>query len=104
MKYEFSTPEGFLLKSLAFSRTEKGAPLYWAYVQTEKPEYGTYCHFQGAQSLLSMDDAIEQATRDLRRSLEARARPSGINKAGLKIDLSQLKINLSSITKGEPNA
>lgn len=96
MRYEFELPPGFLLKGLHHFHTSKGADLWWAYVQTEKPEYGQYCHFQGAQGF-SLEEAVANAHKALVKSLEARRapRPTG---------LPQIKIDLSSILKGKSNA
>lgn len=97
MKYEITLPEGFLLKGLHhMGQTAKHADLWWAYVQTEKPEYGTYCHFQGGQGF-SLQNAVDVAHANLVKSLEARARsaPSIVPSISIKLDL-------SSILKGLP--
>lgn len=93
MKYSIEVPDGFLLKGLHLTRTDKGAELWWAYVQTAAPEYGKYCHFQGAQGF-SIEDAIAKAHRALVASLEARRTapaPKLADLGGLRIDLSKLR-------------
>lgn len=94
MRYEFELPPGFLLKGLHHFRTSKGADLWWAYVQTEKPEYSTrewgpYYHFQGAQGF-SLEEALANAHKALVKSLEARRAPRPTGLPQIKIDLSSI--------------
>lgn len=92
MRYVIDVPDGFLLKGLHHFRTDKGADLWWAYVQTEKPEYGKYHHFQGAQGF-SLDEAIAKAHAGLVKSLEDRKPPrpvSSFPNINIKLDLSKL--------------
>lgn len=93
MRYAFEVPEGFLLKGLHRFTTAKGADVWWAYIETAKPEYGKYHHFQGAQGF-SLEDAIAAAHRALVKDLEARKRTMPAS------NLPKITIDLSSILKG----
>lgn len=98
MKYEIEVPEGFLLKGLHhMGQTAKHADMWWAYVQTAKPEYGTYCHFQGGQGF-SIQNAVEVAHANLVKSIEARKRSAPTT----AVPNLSIKLDLSSILKGLP--
>lgn len=96
MKYAFELPDGFLLKGLHHLRSDKGADIWWAYVQTAKPEYGKYHHFQGAQGF-SLEEALASAHRNLVKDLAGRANSFNIP-AKVPSALAGIKIDLSSIT------